>query len=203
MNTHTHGGTTVAEEMGDGGGRRRSLWKTPALVTALVLLIPLLGNQFVDGWNWEPRAFVLAGTLLFGTALAYQLVTRNMDTTAYRAAAGIALVAAFVLVWMNFVQAADADNPAPLMYLWVPLVGIIGAAMTRFQPEGMARALFVTAVAQALVLTIALIRNPPVPSWTAAVWRGFGLNALFVVLFFGSAMLFRTAAREKSASGAV
>ena len=76
------------------------------LVTALILLIPILGNQFVDGWNWEFRAFVLAGALLFGTAFTYQLVTRNVDTIAYRAAVGIALVAAFVLVWMNFVQAA-------------------------------------------------------------------------------------------------
>ena len=202
MNTHTYGGKAVAEGTGHSAGQRRSLWKTPALVTALVLLIPVLGNRFVDGWNWELRAFVLAGTLLFGTALTYQMFTRNRDTIAYRGAAGIALVAAFVLVWMNFVQAANTDNPAPLMYLWVPLVGIIGAAMARFRPEGMARALFATAFAQALVLAIALTRNPPFTSWTAPVWRGFALNAFFVVLFFGSAMLFRTAAREKSASGA-
>jgi len=205
MNTHTHGGTTVAGGMGTGGGRRRrSLWKGPTLITALVLLIPLLGNQFVDGWNWEPRAFVLAGTLLFATGLTYQLVTRNVDTIAYRAAVGIALVAAFVLVWMNFVQAADDINPAAMMYLAVPLVGIIGAAMARFQPGGMARALFATALAQALVLAIVLMtRNPQVTAWTAAVLRGFGLNALFVLLFFGSAMLFRIAARGESAPGAV
>ena len=196
MNTLTHGGKMVSG--GEGGGRRRSLWKTPALVTALVLLIPLLGNRFVDGWNWEPRAFVLAGTLLFGTALTYQLVTRNIDTIAYRTAVGIALVAAFVLVWMNFVQAADDINPAALMYLVVPLVGVIGAAIARFRPAGMARALFATALAQALVLAMVLIRNPPVTSWTAAVWRGFALNALFVLLFFGSALLFRTAARPKA-----
>lgn len=189
MNASTHGGKMVA------GGR--SLWKGPAIVTSLILLIPILGNQFVDGWNWELRAFVLAGVLLFGTGLTYQLVTRNVDTIAYRAAVGIALVAAFVLVWMNFVQAADADNPAPLMYLWVPLVGIIGAAMARFQPAGMARALFATALAQALVLAMALMRNPQVSSWAADVWRGFSLNAFFVMLFFGSALLFRTAARGK------
>jgi hypothetical protein len=103
MSTQTHSGTTVAGGMDD-GGRRRSLWKGPAIVTALILLIPLLGNRFVDGWNWPFRGFVLAGTLVFGTALTYTLITRNVDTTAYRVALGIALVAAFVLVWMNFVQ---------------------------------------------------------------------------------------------------
>jgi hypothetical protein len=185
-------------------GYRRSLWKSPALITALILLIPLLGNYLVDGWNWDLRGFVVVAALLFGTGLAFQLVTRDVDTVAYRAAVGIALVAAFLLVWMNFVQAADDVNPAAVWYFVVPIVGIIGAAMARFQPGGMARALFATALAQALVLSIALtLRNPEVTSWSAAVLRGFGLNAVFGMLFVGSALLFRTAAREESAPGAV
>lgn len=204
MNTDMHGRKTVAGRTDDGGGRRRSLWKSPALITALILLIPLLGNHFVDGWNWDLRGFVLAGTLLFGTGLTFELVTRNVDTIAYRAAVGVALVAAFLLVWMNFVQVADDVNPAAVMYFGVPIVGIIAAAMARFQPDGMARALFATALAQALVLAIALIiRNPQVTSWTSGVSRGFGLNAFFVMLFVGSALLFRTAARGESAPGAV
>jgi hypothetical protein len=164
----------------------------------------LLGNYLVDGWNWDLRGFVVVAALLFGTGLAFQLVTRDVDTVAYRAAVGIALVAAFLLVWMNFVQAADDVNPAAVWYFVVPIVGIIGAAMARFQPGGMARALFATALAQALVLSIALtLRNPEVTSWSAAVLRGFGLNAVFGMLFVGSALLFRTAAREESAPGAV
>jgi len=75
-------------------------------------------------------------------------------------------------------------------------VGIIGTAIARFRPAGMARALFATALAQAVVLAIALmIRNPQVTPWTAAVVRGFGGNAFFGMLFVGSALLFRTAAR--------
>jgi hypothetical protein len=186
-----------------GGGWRRSLWKSPALITALVLLIPVLGNQF-GGWNWELRGLALVGTLLFGTGLTFQLITRNVDTTAYRAAVGVALVTAFLLVWVNFIQAADDVNPAAIMYFWVPIVGIIGAGMARFRPHGMARALFATAFAQALVLAIVLIvRDPQVTSWTAAVLRGSGLNAFFVMLFVGSALLFRTAARGASAPNAV
>jgi len=204
MNTHAHGGKTVAGGTDDGGGRRRSLWKGPAIVTVLLLLIPLLGNRFVDGWNWDFRGFVLAGSLVFFTGLTYELVTRNMDRIGYRAAVGVALAAAFVLVWMNFVQAADDVNPAAVMYFGVPIVGIIGATMARFQPDGMVRALFATALAQALVLASALIiRNPQVAPWTPAVLRGFGLNAFFVMLFLGSALLFRHAARGESARGSV
>jgi hypothetical protein len=105
---------------------------------------------------------------------------------------------------MNFIQAADDVNPAAIWYLVVPIVGIIGAAVARFRPDGMARALFVTALAQALVLAVVLIvRDAQVTSWTAAVLRGFGLNAVFGMLFVGSALLFRTAARGESAPGAV
>ena len=74
-------------------------------------------------------------------------------------------------------------------------MGLVAAAVARFQPGGMARALFVTAAAQALILAIVLTRNPPVAEWTAAVWRGFTGNALFAVLFLGSALLVRRAAR--------
>ena len=196
MNTHIHGG----------GGRRRSIWKGPAFLTAFLLSIPLGRSLFVSGWDWDVRVFLLVGgvaTLLFSMGLAFQMVIRKLGTTVYRAAVGVALVTTFVLVWGNFVQAADDVNPAAMMYLSVPIVGIIGAAVARFRPDGMARALFVTALAQALVLAIALSRNPPVTSWTAPVWRGFGGNAVFFVLFVGSALLFRKARRGESAPGAV
>jgi len=160
----------------------------------------LLANHFVDGWNWPPKAFVLFGIVIFGIGLTYELVTRNVNTLAYRSAVGLALVSGFVLFWGNFVQAADDVNPVPgaMMYLVVPILGIIGAVIARFRSNGMARTMFATALAQALVLVIALTRNPPMTVWTAPVWRGFGGNALFAMLFVGSALLFRTAARGDS-----
>jgi hypothetical protein len=189
------------------GGRRRSIWKGPAFITAILLSIPLLRSLFVSGWDWDVRVFLLVGavgTLLFSMGLACQMVIRNLGTTVYRIAVGVALVAAFGLVWGNFVQAADDVNPAAMMYLSVPLVGIVAAALARFRPDGMARALFVTALAQALVLAIVLmVRNPGVTPWTAAVLRGFGGNAVFFMLFVGSALLFRKAASVESAPGAV
>ena len=198
MNTNTYADETAAGGTNDGGGRRRSLWKAPALITALILLILLLGNHFVDGWNWPPGSFVVVGTLLFGIGLTYELVTRNRDAIAYRAAVGIAFAAAFLLTWGNFVQMADV-NPAAAMYFAVPIVGVIGAVVARLRPNGMARALFVTALAQALVLAVVLIivinRNPQVASWTPPEWRGFGGNAFCIILFAASALLFRKAGR--------
>jgi hypothetical protein len=199
-----HADNTVAGKTNDAGGRRRSLWKIPALITALILPIPLLGNHFVDGWNWPPGTFVVLAALLFSIGFTYELITRNRDAIAYRAAVGIAFAAAFLLTWGNFVQMADV-TPAAAMYFGVPIVGLIGAAVARLRPKGMARALFVTAFAQILVLAAALIflmtRNPQVTSWTAPEWRGFGGNAFFAMLFAGSALLFRKAGRGQSALG--
>src|SRR5678809_28714 len=99
MNTNIHG-----------TGRPRSIWMGPALFTALLLSIPLLRSLFVSGWDWDARVFLLVGavgTLLFSMGLACQMVMRNLGTTVYRVAVAVALVAAFLLVWGNFVQAAD------------------------------------------------------------------------------------------------
>lgn len=187
-----------------GGGRRGSIWIGPAIVTALILLIPLVRSLFVNGWDWDLRGFVFVGcvgTLLFGMGLTCQMLIRKLGTPAYRAGVGVALGAALLLFWGNWVQAADDINPDAILYMSVPVVGIIGAAIARFRPEGMARALFVTALAQAVVLGIVLInRNPQATGWTAAVLRGFAGNALFALLFAGSALLFRTAARGEPAN---
>ena len=173
-------------------------------------MIPVLGNHFVDGWNWAVGGFVVAGIFLFGTSLTYELVSRKADTIAHRAAVGIALAVALLLVWMNAVWMSDAieivgnENPANAMYFGVPIVGIVGAAIARLRPNGLARALFAIALAQALVTVIVLIIwLPQITSWAPPVVRMFGLNASFAMLFVGSALLFRKAARGEPAPGAV
>jgi hypothetical protein len=208
MNADINGGNTVPGNPSEGGGgRRRSLWKGPAFITVALLSIPLLRSLFVDGWDWDVRVFLLVGgvgTLLFSMGLTCQMVIRNLGTPVYRAGVAVAMVAEFLLVWGNFVQAADDVNRAAMMYLSVPLVGIIAAALARFRPDGMARAMFVTALAQALVLAIVLmIRDPHATPWTAPVLRGFVGNALNGMLFVGSALLFRKAARGDAAPAAV
>jgi hypothetical protein len=175
-----------------------------ALRSGLILLIPLLGNLFVDGWNWSPFDFIVWGALVFGAGLTYELVAKKMSNKAYRFAVGLAVGSAFILIWVNLaVEIIGDNNPANLMFFGVPIVGIIGAAIARFQPCGMARALFATALAQALVPVIALmIWNPRVTSWAPGVLRVFGLNTFFVMLFAGSALLFRYASAKHQVESA-
>jgi hypothetical protein len=52
----------------------------PVLLTAGLLLIPLLGNMFVDGWNWPWTAFAFFGVVLFSAGLAYELAGKYAKT---------------------------------------------------------------------------------------------------------------------------
>ncbi|CAA9521473.1 MAG: hypothetical protein AVDCRST_MAG05-3641 [uncultured Rubrobacteraceae bacterium] len=170
-----------------------------ALAAAFILLIPLLA-----GWPWNVADFVFAGALIFGTGFAFVLAARRVGNNAYRAAVGVALAAAFILVWLTGAVGiiGSEDNNANLMYFGVLAVGIIGAIVARFRQHGMARALFATALAQALVALIALIIGLSSPWSPPGVLETLILNGFFVALFAGSALLFRYAAREQTPAGA-
>ena len=95
------------------------------------------------------------------------------------------------------------------LYLGVLAVGFIDAFIARFEARGMALALFATAVAQMLVPVIALViwkagwqdllidPNSPHPPFDPGIGPVFGLNAVFVMLFVGSALLFRRASANR------
>ena len=169
-----------------------------ALGTALILLIPLLTAP-----AWTPGDFVRAGVLLFGTGLAFVLVGRGGGNVAYRSAVGIALAAALFLVWVNLSVGiiGEPNEGANLMYMGVLAVGIGGVFVARLRPQEMARALLATSLAQALAGVIALMfglgaGSPP------GVLGVLILNGFFVLLFSGSALLFRYAGRDRTPAGA-
>lgn len=186
----------LAGNTGNGIRWRASRWRIAGwTVAALVLLLPLLAMQFTDEVNWTVFDFVFAGALILGTGATFEITVRKTDDTAYRAAVGLALAAAFFLVWVNGAVGiiGHAGNDANLMYVGVLAVGIIGSFIARFAPQGMARAMFATASAQALVALIAIVAGLGAPA-TGPMELLF-LNGFFVALWAGSARLFRKAAR--------
>lgn len=179
-----------------GRPRRLAIW---AVVVALVLLIPVVGMQVSDEWDWSPFDFIFAAVVLFGAALVYELVAGRGGTAAYRAATGIAVATALVLVWINAaVGIIGDDDGINLLYFGVLAVGLAGALIARFRPHGMARALFGMAIAQMLVPLIVLaipglrglLTEPP------GIVGVFILNAIFAALWIGSGMLFWRAGRH-------
>lgn len=161
---------------------------------AAILLLPLVAMLFTDEVDWDLADFVFAGALVLGVGLAYELAAKATGSRAYRAAVGIALAAAFVLVWANAAVGiiGSEDNPANAMYHGVLAVGIAGAFIARFRPQGMARAMVATAVAQVLVAVIALVAGL---GFTGPV------TVFFAALWLASAWLFRKAAREQALAG--
>ena len=120
-----------------------------ALATGFLLLLPLLAMQFTNEVVWDVADFIVAGVLLFGTGLTYKLAAIKVGNIVYRSAVGLALTAAFILIWVNGAVGiiGSENNDANLMY-----GGVIGV---------------------------------------------FVLNAFFVMLWVGSALLFRNATREQ------
>jgi len=69
-----------------------------ALVTALILLVPLVGMLFTNEVNWGVFDFVLAGVLLGGSGLLlYALTTRKAGNIVLQALATAIGLAAIVL----------------------------------------------------------------------------------------------------------
>jgi len=163
-------------------------------VAALLLLLPAVAMRFTPEVNWSPPDFGVFGAMLFAACGTYELAARRTVSTAYRAGVGVAVAAGFLLVWINLAVGilGSEANPANLMFGGVLGVALVGALFARFRPEGMARALVGTAIAQGLVQGIALAAG-----WGSA-WI---LTGFFVVLWLTSAQLFRRAAREQAGPG--
>lgn len=169
-----------------------------ALATAFILLLPLLAMQFTDEVVWDLADFAAAGALLFGAGVTYEMVAKKAGNIAHQVAIGLAVAAGLILVWMNLAVGllGSEGNPANVMYIGVLAVGISGAIIARFQPHGMGRALFATALAQAVVPLIALTIWKPQVISAEELLGILGVNAFFVALFIGSALLFRRAGAQ-------
>ncbi len=165
-------------------------------VSAFVLVAHAVAMQVTDEVAWGPGDFAFAAALFAGVGLINEVTARTAVNAAFRAAVGVALGAALMLVWVSVAVGivGETGDPADLMYAGVLAVGTLGAVIARFRPRGMARALLATAVAQALAAVVALIlgrHQAPISSLSEIV----GLNGLFVVLFLASAWLFHRADR--------
>jgi hypothetical protein len=97
-----------------------------ALVTAFVLLLPLVAMQITDEVDWGVADFVLAGVLLGGTGLLLELAVRKPRNLAYRAAAVAVAVAAIAL--------GEADDaPGLVLFGCLLILGTVALAVRTAQ----------------------------------------------------------------------
>ncbi len=174
------------------------IWRTLRWVVwggaALLWLAPLIAMRFTAEVNWSPLDFLVMGTLLALVGGACELAVRVARTHVAVIACGIAVATAFLTVWANLAVGivGEPSEPINLIYYGVVAVAVLGAALARLRPAGMARAMLATAVAQAAASVVALIVDG-----TAV----FVLTAVFAVLWAVSAALFRRAAAHTAAIG--
>jgi hypothetical protein len=92
--------------------------------------------------NWDIFDFAVFGAMLLGVGVVYALAKRRASNTTYRFAIGVALAAAFLLVWVNGAVGiiGNENNDANMMFFGVLLVGVVGAIIARLRPKGMAMA---------------------------------------------------------------
>lgn len=71
------------------------------LITAFILLIPLIAMQFTSEVMWTLSDFVIAGVLIMGTGLVYEFASARITIPAHKLLFGIGLLFIFVLVWAD------------------------------------------------------------------------------------------------------
>lgn len=180
------------------GARRRDPWRTAIWATAaFLLLLPLLAMQFSDEVAWDAGDFVVFGVLLLGAGTVYELAARRTGSVPYRSAVGVAVAAAFILLWVTGGVGiiGNEHDDANLMFFGVLAIACAGSVVARFLPAGMAGAMAVTAAAQVAVGVVALVGGfgATAPVWPLDV---IGLTVFFATLWLVSAALFRKAAME-------
>lgn len=170
-----------------------------AALTAALLLLAFALRQAIGSPEWTAMDFAVVAIMFFGTGLAYVLLTHKRKEALYRLAVALSAATGLLLFWSNLAVGiiGSEDEPANLMYFGVLAVAFIGSVISRFQPRGLAVAMWVTAGAQVLTIVIALLAG-----WQrlaeSSVTEIIGINCFFALLWATSGLLFRWVKKENT-----
>ena len=181
----------MAANLDNGGTRRRNplrpwIWGG----AAFLLLLPAIAMQFdVEGVVWTASDFIAMGAMLGGACAAYELAAWMSGNLAYRAGFGLAIVTAFLTVWVNLAVGmyGSENNGLNLIFLGVLAIALVGAIFSRLQPRGLAYAAETTAAAQLAAAGVGVVLG---------YWESI-LVACFALPWLASGQLFRVAARQR------
>ncbi len=170
-----------------------------AVITLLILSIPLIAMQFTQEVDWGVGDFIVMGILIFSMAVAYVLLARYAPNFIHRAAIAGAVGSTFLLIWVNLAVGLIGAGPhaGNLMYIGVIAVVIIGTYFSRFTAKGMELTMFCAALSIVLIAVIALLANMqsyPGSSIAAII----SVNAFFAFLYCISGLLFRYMALQQT-----
>lgn len=158
---------------------------------AALLCVPLVAMQFTSEVDWDPGDFLIMGILLSAVGGGYELAVRLSDSLAYRAAIALAVVASFLLIWINLAVGiiGSEDHPANQLFLAVLAVLFFGSLIAGFKARRMVWVMAAVATTQVAVAVIALVTG------LAMI---FPITGLFCAFWGLSAWLFRKATVERA-----
>jgi len=163
-----------------------------ALVTAVILFIPLMAMQFTNEVNWSAGDFVIMGILVFTTGFSYVLLIRSSSNIIYRAAVALGIGSTFLLIWANLAVGliGSGANAANLMYAGIVAIVIIGTFLSRLTAKGMDRLMFTSAITLIIFAIIQLLTKMYEYSGSSVI-EIIGVNGFFATLFAVAGLLFR------------
>lgn len=147
---------------------------------ALLLMLPAVAMRYTTEVDWSPFDFIVMGLLLGSVCASFELALRVARSNAYILATGIAAATGFLMVWINLAVGiiGSERNPANVIFFAVLVVALFGVVLAQLQPRGMAKAMQVTAAAQAVTVVVAAVLGD------GAV---FLLPAIFVAMWLAAA----------------
>jgi hypothetical protein len=162
-------------------------------VLLLMALPALLGAP------WTLSDYGFAGLLFALAGGAVELGLLASSNIAYRLGTMVAVVTAFLLIWVNAAVGflGNEANPANAVFGIVLLVALSGAVLARFAAHGMARAMAAAAIAQALAGIIGWNLGWASPGKAGLYEVALG-TGIFCTLWAISAALFVRAARQSA-----
>ena len=193
----------MAEAMGRMDGHRTGSWRIAGWGAAVLLLAaPFVAMQFhAEGVDWSLSDFIVMGVMLGTVGGLIEFAVRISPNPWYRRAVGAGMLGAFLLVWANLAVGivGSEHNPNNQLFFVALLMAVAGAIGARFRAAGMARTILTTAIAVVIAFTMAELGQRDEPMVRPLV-EAVG-TSIFVMLFLGSAWLFRRAAAQERLPG--
>jgi hypothetical protein len=176
---------------------RKLNWRAAGWSAAgVILLLPVIAMRVTAEVTWDRFDFALMGMLLGGMGIAMEFAASRSRSPHYRAGAAVAVVTAFMLIWLNLAVGiiGSEDNWVNVMFLLVAAATAAGSLLVRFRPAAMALVMAIGALALAIVPLLAWILAPGLPARDIA--EAAVLTGCFAVFWLLSASLFKRAGKD-------